>query len=99
MSVSVFRVYFNSQFFGTVKLSTDFLVELKLSINKTKISIVKHLQFIFQMTNIADYLKAWVTKNLENPNVDGFEIYTRKTVYILNIVTNYKFHKLTGLTR
>ena len=34
--------YFIPQFFGTVGLSTDFLVEL---IVKTKLSTVKHLQF------------------------------------------------------
>ena len=37
--------YFN--FFGTVGFSTDFLVELKLDIVKTKLSTVKHLQFYF----------------------------------------------------
>ena len=37
--------YFIPQFFGTVGLSTDFLVELKLDIVKTKLSTVKHLQF------------------------------------------------------
>ena len=37
--------YFSPQFFGTVGLSTDFLVELKLDIVKTKLSTVKHLQF------------------------------------------------------
>jgi len=32
-------------YFGTVGLSTDFLVELKLDIVKTKLSTVKNLQF------------------------------------------------------
>jgi len=43
--VCVLLGYFISQFFGTVGLSTDFLVELKLDIVKTKLSTVKHLQF------------------------------------------------------
>ena len=79
--------YFSPQFFGTVELSTDFLVELKLDILKTKLSTVKHLQFYHLMIHIADYLKTWVTKNLENPNVDGFEIYTRKSVH--TIIENF----------
>ena len=72
--------HFNSQFFGTVGLSTDFLVELKLDIVKTKLSTVTDLQFY--LLKISDYLKAWVTKYLENPNVNAFEIYARKSVYI-----------------
>ena len=35
------------------------------------------------MIHIADYLKTWATKNLENLNVDGFEIYAKKSVDIL----------------
>ena len=72
--------YFIPQFFGTVGLSmaTDFLVELKLDMIKTKLSTVKHLQFYLYI--LVDYLKTWATKNLENPNVDGFEIYVRKSV-------------------
>jgi len=74
--VYVLLGYFNSQFFGTVGLSTDFLVELKIDIVKTKLSTVKHLQFYLLKIHIADYLKAWMTKNLENP---AFKIYARKS--------------------
>ena len=40
-------------------------------------------------------------KSLENPNVDGFEIYARRAFIIEKFLQkqNCKFHKLKGLTR
>ena len=41
-------------------------------------------------------------KNLENSNVDSFEIYVRNSVYIIEEIPlqqNCQFLKLTGLTR
>ena len=50
--ISVLLVYFIPQFFGTVGLSADFLVELKLDIVKTKLSTVKHLQFYLSYSRL-----------------------------------------------
>ena len=87
--------YFSPQFFGKVGLSTDFLARHNYIV-KTKLSTVKNLQFYLLMIHITDYLKTWVTKNLENPNVDGFEIYARKSVYILKTFHSNKIVNFTS---
>ena len=57
-----------------------FLVEPKLYIVKIKLSTVKHLQFYPLKDTYNILFESMGDKNLENPNVDGFEIYARKSV-------------------